>query len=82
MSVFVNAGKNIEDLTPARTSILGSIRREKWKPKFSGEIDQVIIEPIFTAQKMTLKFDINIIVPKEIDKKLEAICAAASSMSA
>src|ERR1044072_4504795 len=79
MGVLANAGENIECLPAVRTGILHPVRRDDEEPKMFREIRELPVDPIFSAQEMTLNFDEDVLAPKDGDQQLRAICGTPAS---
>src|ERR1044072_7531370 len=82
MGVLANAGENIECLPAVRTGILHPVRRDDEEPKMFREIRELPVDPIFSAQEMTLNFDEDVLAPKDVDQQLRAICGTPGSARA
>jgi hypothetical protein len=66
MRVFPNAAKNIQHLASVGFCILHAICDEQWQPICARKIDQFAIDAFFAANEMSLKFNKNIFVAKNI----------------
>src|ERR1700730_1354240 len=73
MSVFSNAGEDIDDLASVRFGILDAVRRQDRQSIMRGQIDKLTIHSFFSAKKMPLNLDINIFAAKSVDQKSCAI---------
>src|SRR5258708_7107383 len=73
MRVLANAGENIEHFASARRGVLHTVRSEKREAMMIRQIDQLLIDAIFTTDEMSLKFDVNIIATECVDQKLRTM---------
>jgi len=73
MSVFTNAGKNIQHLTSVRFRVLHAICGDERQAICAGEINQFAIDAVLAAKEMPLNFNENIFTTKRINQKSRAI---------
>jgi hypothetical protein len=71
VGVLADAGENIEHLPPGRARVLNAVGRDNWKAKLFREIAELLVDPIFAANKMPLDLDVNIFATKRVDQPLD-----------
>jgi hypothetical protein len=79
MSVFANAGKNVEDLPAIRARVLDAVRGDHGQAMLFREIAELLVYPIFAAKKVALDFDVNVFATEDVDEKLHTIHATLES---
>src|SRR6476660_9375847 len=73
MSVFTNAGENIQHLTSVRFRVLHAICGDERQAICAGEINQFAIDAVLVANEMPLKFNKNVFAAESIDQKSSAV---------
>src|SRR2546423_11407138 len=73
MSVFADAGENVEDLAAIGPRILDAVRGDYRQTMLFGEIAQLLVHALFTAEEMTLDFDVDVFAADGVDETLGAI---------
>ena len=73
MSVFADAGKDIEHLAARGTGILHAVGGDHRQAKMFRQIAELLVTPIFAAQEMALDFDVDVFAAERVDQKLRPI---------
>src|SRR5205823_6926376 len=82
MSVFANAGENIQHFASVRLRVLHAVRGEQRQSIGIRQIDQFAIDPFFAANEMPLDFNENVFSAERLDKKSRAIDSIIGSAGA
>jgi hypothetical protein len=56
MSVFADAGENVEDLAPAGARVLDAVRGDDRQPKLFSQVAELLIDAIFASEEMPRQF--------------------------
>ena len=73
MSVFTNAGENIQHLASVWFRVLHAICGDERQPICAGEINQFAIDAVLAPKEMPLNFNENIFTTESINQKSRAI---------
>src|ERR1700682_3629271 len=73
MRVLADAAKNIECLPAVWTGVLHAIRRHEWQLVMFRQIRELPVDPILTAQEVSLDLDKDIVSTEDVNKKLCAV---------